>query len=98
MEAVTTWYYLELSLQAGDLQGAARAACDLNALRMGGEPKPDCVPAAAWRVGALRDLARILVAVEAGLGAWPLERERHAGDGLADEIHGQVARLARRAR
>lgn len=53
-------------LKAGDLEGAALAASDLDAqlaaLRLRGEGKPDGLPVAVWKAGALRSLVRVCTA------------------------------------
>ena len=68
MDPETTWRHLADCLRRGDLGGAAEAASALDAFRMRGGDRPDGVPVAAWRVGALRALCRLLVAALEALG------------------------------
>ncbi len=58
----TTWRGLVECLRRGGLEGAALAAAALDAERAKGGEKPDAVPVIAWKPGALRSLARLLVA------------------------------------
>jgi hypothetical protein len=58
-----TWELLVAACEAGDMACAAAMADDLEAARINGLARPDEVPADVWRMGALRDFARLCRAV-----------------------------------
>ncbi len=59
MDPLACWRRLCEACACGDMEEAADAADELNTWRRSGGFRPDAIPRDVWRMGQLRDFARL---------------------------------------